>query len=45
MKVMLEFGLTVKARTKLPKKDVEDEASPFEQFTKEGKEVRLDNKL
>jgi P27 family predicted phage terminase small subunit len=40
MKVMLEFGLTAKARTKLPKKENEDEASPFEQFIKEGKEVR-----
>lgn len=41
MKVMLEFGLTAKARTKLPKKDNEDEEpSPFEQFIKDGKEVR-----
>lgn len=40
MKVMLEFGLTAKARTKLPKKDIEDEASPFEQFIKDGKEFR-----
>jgi len=41
MKVMLEFGLTAKSRTKLPKKDNEDtEPSPFEQFIKEGKEVR-----
>jgi hypothetical protein len=41
MKVMLEFGLTAKARTKLPKKDNEGEdASPFEQFIKQGKEAR-----
>ncbi len=41
MKVMLEFGLTAKARTKLPKKDNEDEDnSPFEQFVKAGKEIR-----
>lgn len=40
MKVMLEFGLTAKARTKLPKKDNEKEESPFEQFIKEGKEIR-----
>lgn len=41
MKVMLEFGLTAKARTKLPKKENEgDEASPFEQFIKQGKETR-----
>lgn len=41
MKVMLEFGLTAKARTKLPKKDNEnDDDSPFAQFIKTGKEVR-----
>ncbi len=41
IKIMLEFGLTAKSRTKLPKKDNEDgEVSPFEQFIKEGKEVR-----
>ena len=39
MKVMLEFGLTAKARTKLPKVE-QDGSSPFEQFIKEGKEVR-----
>ncbi|MCS3064920.1 hypothetical protein NXX40_22920 [Parabacteroides distasonis] len=39
MKVMLEFGLTAKARTKLPKVE-QDGYSPFEQFIKEGKEVR-----
>lgn len=41
MKVMLEFGLTAKARTKLPKKDNEnDDDSPFAQFIKKGKETR-----
>lgn len=41
MKVMLEFGLTAKARTKLPKKDNEnDDDSPFAQFIKQGKETR-----
>lgn len=40
MKVMLEFGLTAKARTKLPKMKECDEDSPFEQFIKEGKEIR-----
>lgn len=40
MKVMLEFGLTAKARTKLPKMEKVEEDSPFEQFIKEGKEVR-----
>lgn len=40
MKVMLEFGLTAKSRTKLPKMDKEDEDSPFEQFVKAGKETR-----
>ena len=36
---MMEFGLTAKARTKLPKVE-QDGYSPFEQFIKEGKEVR-----
>lgn len=40
MKVMLEFGLTAKARTKLPKMKEQDEDNPFEQFIKEGKEIR-----
>ena len=39
MKVMAEFGLTAKARTKL-KLDKTDEESPFEAFVKAGKEVR-----
>ena len=38
-KVMLEFGLTAKARTKLPKIE-QDGYNPFEQFIKEGKETR-----
>ena len=43
MKVMLEFGLTAKARTKLPKMDKTDdeESTPLEQFIVAGKkEVR-----
>ena len=43
MKVMLEFGLTAKARTKLPKMDKMDdeESTPLEQFIVTGKkEVR-----
>lgn len=37
---MLEFGLTAKARTKLPKMKEQDEDSPFEEFVKGGKEIR-----
>lgn len=37
MKVMLEFGLTAKARTKLPKVEQEEEDSPFDQFIRGGK--------
>lgn len=40
MKIMLEFGLTAKSRTKLPKKEDGDEISPFEQFINKGKEIR-----
>ncbi len=41
MKVMAEFGLTAKARTKLPKMDKqEEELNPFEMFIKNPKEVR-----
>ena len=40
MNIMKEFGLTVKSRSKLPKLQKDDELSPFEQFVKEGKEVR-----
>lgn len=40
MKVMLEFGLTAKARTKLPKMKEQDGYNPFEEFVKGGKEVR-----
>lgn len=39
MKVMLEFGLTAKSRTKFKLKEVDDN-NPFEQFVKEGKETR-----
>lgn len=41
MKVMAEFGLTAKARTKLPKLDkTETEATPLEAFVKQAKEIR-----
>ena len=40
MKVMLEFGLTAKARTKLPQKEKDEDDSPFAQFVKSGKETR-----
>lgn len=41
VKIMQEFGLTAKARTKLPKLEKkEEEDSPLEQFVKEGKETR-----
>ena len=40
MKVMAEFGLTAKARTKLPKMEKEEEDTPFEVFIKSGKETR-----
>ena len=40
MKVMLEFGLTAKARTKLPQKEKDEDDSPFAQFIKTGKETR-----
>lgn len=40
MKVMLEFGLTAKARTKLPKIEQEEEDTPFDQFIKGAKEYR-----
>lgn len=41
MKVMAEFGLTAKARTKLPKMDKqEEELNPMEMFIKKSKEIR-----
>jgi len=41
MKVMSEFGLTAKARTKLPKmENKEDNTNPLEQFVKQAKEIR-----
>jgi len=40
MKVMLEFGLTAKARTKLPQKEKDEDDSPFAQFINKGKETR-----
>ena len=39
MKVMMEFGLTAKSRSKL-KGVKEEEESPFEAFVKAGKEIR-----
>ena len=41
VKIMQEFGLTAKARTRLPKLDKkEEEDSPLDQFVKTAKEVR-----
>ena len=41
VKIMQEFGLTAKSRTKLPKLDKEkEEDSPLEKFVKTAKEVR-----
>jgi len=40
MKVMLEFGLTAKARTKLPQKEKDEDDSPFTKFINAGKETR-----
>lgn len=41
MKVMAEFGLTAKARTKLPKlENVDTDDSPLMQFVKDSKEIR-----
>lgn len=41
MKVMAEFGLTAKARTKLPKlENVDTDDSPLMQFIKDSKEIR-----
>lgn len=38
LKVMAEFGLTAKARTRLPSIKVDDETSPLEEFIKQEKE-------
>lgn len=38
LKVMAEFGLTAKARTRLPSIKVDDETSPLEKFIKQEKE-------
>ena len=35
VRLMQEFGLTTKARTKITKKDVEDEESPLDVFIKQ----------
>jgi hypothetical protein len=35
---MAEFGLTAKARTRLPSIKVDDETSPLEEFIKQEKE-------
>lgn len=41
VKLLQEFGLTAKSRTKLPKLNVEkEEESPLEKFVKTAKEVR-----
>jgi P27 family predicted phage terminase small subunit len=39
MKIMGEFGLTAKARKKLPSMEKKDEESPLEQFAKKKKPV------
>jgi len=41
MKVMAEFGLTAKARTKLPKlENVDTDDSPLMQFVKDSKDIK-----
>lgn len=41
VRLMQEFGLTIKARTKITKKDIEDdEESPLDVFIKQSKELR-----
>ena len=41
VRLMQEFGLTTKARTKITKKDIEDdEESPLDVFIKQSKELR-----
>ena len=39
MKIMVEFGLTIKSRNKLPKMEKKEEESPLEQFAKKRKNV------
>lgn len=40
LKVMAEFGLTAKSRSKMNVNKADEEVSPFEEFIKKGKEVR-----
>ncbi len=40
IKIMVEFGLTAKSRSKLPTNDKDTELSPLEQFVIKGREYR-----
>ena len=40
VKIMQEFGLTAKSRSKLPKLEKKDEDSPLESFVKKAKEIK-----
>ena len=40
VKIMQEFGLTAKSRSKLPKLDKKEEDSPLESFVKKAKEIK-----
>ena len=40
VKIMQEFGLTAKSRSKLPKLDKKEEDSPLETFVKKAKEIK-----
>lgn len=40
VKIMQEFGLTAKSRSKLPKLDKKEEDSPLETFVKKAKELK-----
>ena len=40
VKIMQEFGLTAKSRSKLPKLDKKEEDSPLESFVKKAKELK-----
>ena len=40
VKIMQEFGLTAKSRSKLPKLEKKEEDSPLESFVKKAKEIK-----
>ena len=40
IKIMQEFGLTAKSRSKLPKLEKKEEDSPLESFVKKAKEIK-----